>query len=347
MDLFLWLRDRAGLPLTPDQYYLLLEALQKGFGIGSRAELKQLCRLLWVKPHPSTQAEQFERYFDDYFSQFDRDQQPEKSSSPTPETPPPETTPSDKPRDRPQTSTTEPEPVLEVATAIRGEYLPEPLRSTGGERNFSTRVKDLPVTERQLQQTWRYLRRPLQEGPQTEVDIDATVEQIGQTGIFLEPVRVANRINRAELLLLVDVSNSMIPYKPLTERLIAGLTHGQPGKVQTFYFRNCPADQLYLHPKQPQTQLLSDLLSRLHANRTVALMVSDGGAARQAINRDRLHRTEEFLRQIKSNLRKIGWLNPLPRSRWEATTAEGIAQFVPMFELSASGLKAATRLIKS
>ncbi len=346
LDLFLWLRDQAGLPLTIEQYHLLLEALQKGFGISSRTELKQICRLLWVKTPPLDHDNRFEDYFDRYFQQLDQQQQldqPQREAIETTSSATTETKVTEKSHHQSQTSTSEIEFTPQVATAIRGELLPE---QTQTDQTFSLRVKNLPVTERQLQQTWRYLRRPLPEGLTVEVDIEATVQQVSQTGIFLEPIFVPARVNHTELLLFVDVSNSMIPLRPLTKKLIASLQQGRLGKAEIYYFRNCPTDKLYLHPNQPQIQLLSDLIPQLHRNRTVALIVSDGGAARRGINRDRLDLTGEFLHQFKGNVRKMAWLNPLPKLRWQATTAEGIAQFVPMFELSVSGLKAAIRFIK-
>ncbi|MEI2577456.1 hypothetical protein [Scytonema sp. PRP1] len=45
-----------------------------------------------------------------------------------------------------------------------------------------------PVTERQMKQICRYLRRPVREGAATELDLEATANQIGRQGILLEPV---------------------------------------------------------------------------------------------------------------------------------------------------------------
>jgi uncharacterized protein with von Willebrand factor type A (vWA) domain len=47
LDLFTRLRE-AGLPLGIGEYQLLLRALEGGFGVSDRADLKRLCQTLWI-----------------------------------------------------------------------------------------------------------------------------------------------------------------------------------------------------------------------------------------------------------------------------------------------------------
>ncbi|MBD2773735.1 hypothetical protein [Iningainema tapete] len=340
-DLFIGLREEAGLPLTIDQYDMLLQALEGGFGIASREELKQICRLLWIKSKSSLQAERFEQYFEQYFERFDF--QPEKE---TPRTTIPSNTPvGAKNHSSPQPDTQildTPHPsvggVSQIPSAMRGELLPEqPFR----ESRYQLSVRDFPVTRRQIQQNWRYLRRPIREGALTEVDIEATLQKISQDGVFLEPVLMKSRINRAELLLLIDASNSMVPFHLLSQRLVDNLQGGRLGKADIYYFRNCPRDYLYLHSHRPDALAINDLLPKLHCQRTVVLIVSDGGAARGGINRDRIKLTREFLDRFTPYVRHLAWLNPMPEERWQDTTAQAISQLVQMFELNYQGFKAA------
>jgi uncharacterized protein len=58
----------------------------------------------------------------------------------------------------------------------------------------------LPVTQRQMQQSWRYLRRFVREGTPTELDVEATVRQMAQSGMLLDPVLVPPRRSQTELL---------------------------------------------------------------------------------------------------------------------------------------------------
>ncbi len=40
------------------------------------------------------------------------------------------------------------------------------------------------------------------------------------------------------------------------------------------------------------------------------------------------------------------WLNPMPRNRWEKTTAEDIARIVPMFSVNREGLNDAVNILR-
>ncbi|BAZ48966.1 VWA containing CoxE family protein [Nostoc sp. NIES-4103] len=413
-DLFIGSREEAGLPLTIDQYYLLVQALHGGFGIANRDELKQICRLLWVKSKTSLQAEKFEKYFEEYFQEYDDlfkfqnlPLQPQANSvATTPARPtssdqsesslvnvtsssetsenqsesslvnvtsssetsenqsesslvnvtsssetsenqsessPNVTESSENSKNKsesPLNVTGSSEESLQNPIAIGGKLLPpKPFK----EDKYQLNARDFPVTERQIQQNWRYLRRPMREGESTEIDIEASIDKICQDGVFLESVLIPNRVNRAELLLLIDVSNSMVPFYLLSQKLVDNLQGGRLGKAETYYFRNCPQNYLYFHPQRPQAKLIQDLLPKLHSKRTIALIISDGGAARGGINRDRIRQTKEFIAELSACVRHVAWLNPVPEERWQSTTAEGISQSTQMFELNSSGLKAAIR----
>ena len=84
----------------------------------------------------------------------------------------------------------------------------------------------LPVTRRQMKQSWRHLRRMVREGPPTELDMDATVQDIGRRGVLLAPILRARRVNRAEVLLLVDQDGSMVPFHGLSQRLVETALQG-------------------------------------------------------------------------------------------------------------------------
>ncbi len=341
-DLFIFMRESAGLPLTIDQYHMLVQALSGGFGISSRSELKQICRLLWIKSSSSPQAERFDEYFEQYFKQYSQNLEPQFEKNKTPTTYPQNTsqipvsqTPETLKYSSPNSS--------QIATAMRGKLLPKKAFKKG---RYQLTLQDFPATERQIQQNWRYLRRPIREGALTEIDIEATIKQVIEDGVFLAPVLIPSRVNRVEMLLLIDESNSMIPFRLLSQRIVATLQASRLGKADTYYFRNCPRDYLYLYPRRPDAKKIDELLPKLHRNRTVVLILSDAGAARGGINRDRIKLTGEFLEQFTPYVRHFAWLNPIPSKRWQYTSAEVISQLVQMFELNHQGLKATMRSLK-
>ena len=200
---------------------------------------------------------------------------------------------------------------------------------------FQFHADYFPISRRQLKQSWRYLRRSIREGPRTELDAIATADQIGRCGLLLEPVLVPRRTNRTELLLLIDREGSMLPFHRLAERLVeTALSAGRLGKADVCYFHNCPIGFLYQDPYHQQAETIANRLHRCPPARTVVLIFSDSGAARGGLNPERVERTEAFLQQLRSQVRSIVWLNPMPVDRWTDTTAAEIARRVPMFEVS-------------
>ena len=204
-----------------------------------------------------------------------------------------------------------------------------------------------PVTRRQMKQSWRYLRRLVREGPAIELDVEATVSQIGQQGILLNPVLVPRRVNRTELLLLIDDDGSMVPFHALAERLVeTALKGGRLGRTGVYYFHNCPVDYLYHDRTHSQAESLKVVLEQLIKSRNVALIFSDAGAARGGLSAERIQLTEVFLQQLQQHVRYVAWLNPVPRSRWGSSSAGAIARRVPMFEVTRQGLDDAIDVLR-
>jgi uncharacterized protein len=211
--------------------------------------------------------------------------------------------------------------------------------------NFITR-EYFPVTRRQMKQNWRYLRRPVREGIPTELDIEATVNQIGQQGVLLEPVLLPPRINQSELLLLIDQDGSMVPFHSLSRRLAeTAVRGGRLGKAGIYYFHNCPGEYLYRDSYHQDAEAISTLISRI-PERTVVLIFSDAGAARGGYSEERIELTRQFLTQLKQKVRYITWLNPIPQNRWYGTTADDIAGWVSMFEMTRRGLQGAINVLR-
>jgi uncharacterized protein with von Willebrand factor type A (vWA) domain len=200
---------------------------------------------------------------------------------------------------------------------------------------FPLIVNDLPVTLRQMKQGWRYLRQFSREGAPTELDLEATIQQVSQQGILLSPVLVPRRTNRIELLLLIDRDGSMVPFHHFAQELAdTAFRGGRFSRVRVRYFHNCPDESLYRDPYHLEAEPIDDCLLNLPKARTVCLIFSDAGAARGGLNSRRRRLTKFFLKELGQHVRYIAWLNPVPRQRWETTTAEDIATLVPMFEVN-------------
>jgi uncharacterized protein len=69
LDLFVRARQ-AGMHLTIEQYDLLRQALATGAGLADWDDLRDVCRMLWVKPSLNYDAEVFDQVFDDYQADY-------------------------------------------------------------------------------------------------------------------------------------------------------------------------------------------------------------------------------------------------------------------------------------
>ncbi len=139
----------------------------------------------------------------------------------------------------------------------------------------------------------------------------------------------------------------MVPFHMLSQRLIETAARGgRLGQTNIFYFHNCPADYLYCDPFQLEPETVQTVLDRLHVERSMVMIFSDAGAARGALNEERIDWTIQLLKKLIQHARSVVWLNPMPRSRWPGTTAGEIMQFIPMLDVSRQGLDYAINVLR-
>jgi uncharacterized protein len=226
LDLFQQLRD-GGMKLTFQDYELCRQALGDDYEITDWEDLRDTCRLLWVKPSLNYDIEIFDREFERYQAEkeqeFDRwlasirsvtdsDKNRPINSGVLPQIPPRKKTTTEST----MASTTDPD---------RDEATGEGVDAVKQERSKSPRsrpefVLEVPIHHVVFQRSWRTLRRPITDLRLTELDVLATVERIGQEGLFSDVVTRPKLQKKAELLLLVDDSNAMLPFTPVIEPLI-------------------------------------------------------------------------------------------------------------------------------
>lgn len=198
-----------------------------------------------------------------------------------------------------------------------------------------------PVSRRFMGYMWRYLRRPVPEGPLDALDLDATIDQAARNGALVHPVYRRRLVNQARLILLLDHMGSMMPFHRYLRDLVETIADSAVGTYEVYYFQNVPGDYVYHTPYLTEPRPLTNLLATLD-NRTSVLIVSDAGAARRRKrNMQRMQDSVAFLYQLQAHTRLIAWLNPLPEARWTRTTAEIIARSVPMFPMDEFGFSGA------
>jgi uncharacterized protein with von Willebrand factor type A (vWA) domain len=374
LDLFSSLR-RQGWILGIDDYLSVLEVMETGIGVGDTEQLKQICTLLWTKT--PQEAERLGKICDrlkSYSSLFKPPEkpsrEPEKEIPPDPKAQVPEEdyeTPPDPVAQVLEEDYEIPaDPVAKVQAEVESNLVEEraeiaqsikvpestyslPLPSV----SYRFRQDYFPLTQREMKQCWRFLRRPVREGIPTELDIKGTIAKVSQEGILTTPVLRPRRINRADLMLLVDQKGSMVPFHPLSRQLIeTAQRDGKLRQANVHYFQNCSeydeSEQSYILFQQPtlfQPVLLKNLFTTVN-HRTAALIISDAGSARGWLDGDRVKKTEQFLEQLTKSVRYLAWLNPMPDEYWRGTSAEAISQLIPMFPLSRRGFNNAIALLQ-
>lgn len=203
-----------------------------------------------------------------------------------------------------------------------------------------------PVTRRHMQYIWRYLRRPINDGPCDILDVQATVEQAAQQGFFLEPVYRRRERNHAHLILLIDQDGSMTPFHRFSRDLADTARHESSlEQVGVFYFHNIVGEHVFHDPHLTQPVRLDRVLASCSCDTSI-LLVSDAGAARGYQRVKRIRATTSFLMPIKRSTTLIAWLNPMPKERWNGTSAQIIGHLVPMFQMDADGLRQAIHVVR-
>ena len=353
LDLFTRLRRDYDLPIGVDDYLLALDALRGGFGLGSRAALEATLATLWTTS--PAEAGLLRRVLGEVLAEDTiRGAAP---PTPPPVTPPPITPPPGPPAETSSplatpTPASTPAPagppasagvVLNVIQAARRDAADD---LAPAHARYQAPNEYLPVTRRQMKQSWRHLRRPRREGPPVELDLDATVARIGREGVFRAPVLRPRRRDHAALVLLIDQDGSMVPFHALSRQLLATAARGwRLGGPGAYYFHDYPEGYLYRDPARLDGVRLLTALAAL-GERTPVLIVGDAGAARGRLDPERIAGTARFLTALRRAVRHVSWLNPLPNARWPGTSAAGIASLVPMFELSRAGLDAALAVLR-
>ncbi|MFZ5584630.1 MAG: vWA domain-containing protein [Thermodesulfobacteriota bacterium] len=218
-------------------------------------------------------------------------------------------------------------------------------------RNYRT---DVTLDVRQVKVALKKLRQFAKEGPEDELDIEATIDKTCREAGEIELVFARARKNNVKVLLMMDSGGSMTPYARLVDRLFSAahqMSHFRDFKA--YYFHNCVYQDIYKDIYTSEAEPTASLLKNLDGDYKVILvgdaymapseLFSVGGAI------DYFYHNEtpglEWLRRIKDHFRYCVWLNPLPERAWIHPTIRTISQTFPMFPLTLDGLEDAVRAL--
>ena len=221
------------------------------------------------------------------------------------------------------------------------------------ERRFEDYRTDGTLDIRQTRVALRRLRQLTRTGPQSELDLDGTIDETCKNAGEIELVFRAERRNDLRLLLLMDVGGTMDPYYEPVSRLLTAL-HEERGlrAFETYYFHNCVYEDLGRNARLLRRESIptGDLLRRLDS-RWKVMIVGDAAMHPAELlepngnidpRRGTPTRGIDWLHRIKDHFDRAVWLNPEPESDWQRThTVRVIERVFPMFHLSVDGISEA------
>ncbi len=344
--LFLHLVLQWGFPLTVRDYLDALRALQHGYGRFDRQELHGLCETLWARTEDET------RYLSLLFRDLPEPLQAEieqlTGSRVITGTGGGAATGSGSSAVTATATASQPAPALEFVPPAQqtGRGLPR-AQVAGLPAESFILTPHPPIGVRSLIMIWRRFRLPLRTGPRVELDLAATIEEQCRRGVLADPVLIPGRRNQARLLVLVDASASMAPWRHFNEVLAESLRSSGLASARLAYFNNVPTEMVYAKDSLIGPESLQELLEQQAGG--ALLILSDGGAARGTHDRERVEETRQLLKRAGTWLTQpVAWINPMPRARWRNTSAAALDRLpgLAMFELTEDGLTQAVDVLR-
>lgn len=229
-----------------------------------------------------------------------------------------------------------------------------------GARKYRDFRDDRVMDNRQFTQALRKLRQfsTRLDNPETELDIDGTVNKTCNNGGCLQIVMQKPRKNAVKLLLLMDSGGTMIPYTTLLNDLFQSVHKSNHYKdVKTYFFHNCIYSKLYKTPECENGDWIdTDWMFRNLDSDYKVIIVGDAAMAPEELYSDTGNYRGpngglsgyEWLKLVKRHYKKVVWLNPKMapgHAPWrEAETA--VKGLFPMYKLTVDGLnQAMTKLM--
>ena len=224
-----------------------------------------------------------------------------------------------------------------------------------GARKYRDFRDDRVLDNRQFQMAFRKLRQfsSRLDIPETELDIDGTVDKTCGNGGCLQIVMKKPRKNAVKLLLLMDSGGTMIPFSSLLNDLFQAVHKSNHYKdVKTYYFHNCIYSKMYKTPECENGDWVdTEWMFRNVDSDYKVIIVGDAAMAPEELYSDTGNYRGpngglsgyEWLQLLKKKYKKIVWLNPKMapgRAPWrEAETA--VKELFPMYKLTVDGLNQA------
>jgi uncharacterized protein with von Willebrand factor type A (vWA) domain len=224
------------------------------------------------------------------------------------------------------------------------------------ERRYRDYSQEGPLTEVQMGEALKRLRRMIHHGPPDMVNVEKTITETMKNGGEISIVFDRRLTDRLKVILMIDNGGwSMDPYIGIVQTLF-NYARSQFKDLRIYYFHNTIYGRIWQDPQRHRKPETIEELARRDPD-TRLIIVGDatmsptelvGGDGplyygfRENVN------SGAQLQFLARTFRHAVWLNPRPEEDWgDSWTVGAIGKTFPMFELTLDGLeKAVQRLMK-
>ena len=224
-----------------------------------------------------------------------------------------------------------------------GGYNPEGVR-IGGESRHKRAIKvwekrefrnldaSVELGTRNIKVALRRLRRFARDGAADELDLDATINGTARKG-YLDVRMRAERRNAVKLLLFLDVGGSMDPHVRVCEELFSAAT-AEFKHLEFFYFHNCVYEGVWKDNRRRFAERTPtwDVLHKFGHDYKL-LFVGDAAMSPYEITHPGgsvEHMNEEagatWLRRMAGVYPAAAWINPVPEEQWGYSASTGLVR---------------------
>ena len=218
-------------------------------------------------------------------------------------------------------------------------------------RNYSS---EETMDIRQLQIAVARLKKLLPEGPEDELDLDATIDKSTRNGGDIEIVFKRRKKNSVKLLLLMDAGGSMDPYNRLVSLLFSALK-SRIRNLKHYYFHNCIYQNVYEDIENRQPFSTVELLKKYSEENYNLIILGDAAMApSELLNKGGaidywFYNNKpciDWLKDLQKHFPSAVWINPeLPGVWSKMYTSNIISTIFPMFHLSVEGVEEAMKYL--
>jgi len=219
-------------------------------------------------------------------------------------------------------------------------------------RRYRDYSQEGPLTQAQIGEALKRLRRMVPAGPRDQVNIDKTIYQTMRNAGEIDIVFDRRLLNRLKVILLIDNGGwSMDPYVHVVQTLF-NYAKAQFKDLKIYYFHNTVYEKVWADaPRRMDPELVEDFVRK--DGETRLIFVGDASMAPfELMAADGYIRFEE--RSTRPSIEKLKflarlfrhsvWLNPVREENWRYTTTINVVrQIFPMYELTLDGLEKAVQ----